>query len=170
MKKNEGNEQQQAVYNQLAMILNYQPHIEQQHVHYGNQEAETPPPSPAQNPVAACFEEGVMNKKKPRLLFLMLVVLRAKREWTGQEISAFYDWVKEKYPNLEGYYNKTRDQIVWSMQKLSERATHYFYEKVEDQASMVEYIDELYSKKKDGERRIECKDAQSLAKKLFERL
>lgn len=129
-----------------------------------------PAAPPTQNPVAACFEEGVMNQEKPHLLFMMLLVLRAKRKWTGQEIPAFYDWVKENYPNLEDYYGKTRDQIVWNMQKLSERATHYFYDKVKDQASLLDFIDELYAKKKDGERRKECIDAQSLAQKLFERL
>ena len=47
-----------------------------------------PAAPPTQNPVAACFEEGVMNQEKPHLLFMMLLVLRAKRKWTGQEIKA----------------------------------------------------------------------------------
>jgi len=43
MNKEEKTKKQQTVYNQLAWILNYQPKIEHQHIHMGNQEVEDIP-------------------------------------------------------------------------------------------------------------------------------
>jgi hypothetical protein len=75
--------------------------------------------------------------------------------------------VKKEYPELEKYYGKKQEQIIYSIRHLQEKSTHQFYDYVHDQGSMVAFIDELYPKKKDGERTKKGKKAQQLAKKLF---
>ena len=121
----------------------------------------------ATNAVAACFEEGLLDRQKPFQLCFLLLAMRARRQWMGVEIPPFVTMVKEKYPQLEQFYGKTEKQIVWCIKKLLAKATHHFYERVHDQVSMQTFIDELYRLKKDGTRRRNGQKAQLLAEKLF---
>ena len=74
--------------------------------------------------------------------------------------------IGDSYPALYSE-ERTQEKVIMSLQNMNGKANQYFDEYVTDQLSMVEYIELMYPKKKNGSRRKDCERAVNLANKFF---
>lgn len=63
--------------------------------------------------------------------------------------------------------DRTEEKIIYAVQNMNKKANSYFDTYIQDQSSMIGYIDLMYPKKKDGSRRKDCEDVIKLTQKLF---
>ena len=118
--------------------------------------------------IVAFFNEGTLKIDKPHQLYFLLLAMWARRLLSSKEIPAFVRKVREFYPSLYEEQDITAQaKIVMSLQNMNGKANKYFDEVIKDQSTMIEYIDLMYPKKNNGERRKECQSAVELANKLF---
>lgn len=118
--------------------------------------------------IVAFFNEGTLKIDKPHQLYFLLLAMWARRLLSSKEIPAFVRKVRELYPSLYEEQDITAQaKIVMSLQNMNGKANKYFDEVIKDQSTMIEYIDLMYPKKNNGERRKECQSAVELANKLF---
>ena len=118
--------------------------------------------------IVAFFNEGTLKIDKPHQLYFLLLAMWARRLLSSKEIPAFVRKVREFYPSLYEEHDITAQaKIVMSLQNMNGKANKYFDEVIKDQSTMIEYIDLMYPKKNNGERRKECQSAVELANKLF---
>lgn len=116
--------------------------------------------------IAKLFDDGILNPTKPSELFFLLLAMWARRLMESKEITAFVSIVGEAYPRL--FSGKlTKEKVIESLHYMNNKATAYFDLMVKDQYSMTTYIDMMYPKKMNGERRKEAEYAVNLANKIF---
>lgn len=124
------------------------------------------PPGVMNQKIVMIFTNGILSVNEPSHLYFLLLAMWARRLLQSKEIPAFVRMVGEAYPV---YFNEERtiEKVIMSLQNMNGKAGHYFDEFVKDQATMVEYIDMMYPKKSNGERRKDCERAVTLANNLF---
>ena len=90
----------------------------------------------------------------------------ARRLLQSKELPAFVRMVADAYPALleDG---RTQEKVVTDLQNMNKKATHFFDKVVKDQASLVDFVDEMYPKRKNGERSKYGEEAVTLANQLF---
>lgn len=116
--------------------------------------------------INALFSNGKLNVNEPSQLYFLLLAMWARRLLTNKEIPAFVRKVGEAYPLLFNA-ERTQERIIMSLQNMNNKANKYFDNIIKDQASMIDYIDLMYPKKKNGCRRKDCERAVELAKNIF---
>lgn len=115
--------------------------------------------------IVMIFTDGIISVDEPSHLYFLLLAMWARRLLQSKEIPAFVRMVEKAYPI---YFNeRTIEKVIMSLQNMNGKADQYFDEFVKDQATMVEYIDMMYPKKNNGERRKDCERAVTLANNLF---
>ena len=121
--------------------------------------------------ISSCFVPDLLNKNNPNLLYLLLLAMFARRLYKDYSISKFVDYVSLVYPDLYKYYSeketKDRQNIIDAINNLKKKAQNKFEIVVKDQASLLNYVDELYKPNKDGSRSKDGKAARLLAIELF---
>ena len=121
--------------------------------------------------ITSCFVRELLNKDNPHQLFLLLLVLFARRLYKNPSTTEFVDFMSLVYPDLYKYYSeketKDRQDIIDAINNLKKKAQNKFDIMVMDQASLLSYVDELYKPNKDGSRSKYGNEARLLAMKLF---
>ena len=118
--------------------------------------------------IAAFFNDGTLKVEKPHQLYFLLLAMWARHLLSSKEMTSFVRTVRNAYPALYKVENDSDwTKIVTSLQNMNGKANKYFDEVITDQATMIEYIDLMYPKKNNGERRKETQSAVDLANKLF---
>ena len=122
--------------------------------------------SSVQQKVASCFTSGLLSVKDTSRLYFLLLAMWARRLLQSKELPAFVRMVADAYPALleDG---RTQEKVVTDLQNMNKKATHFFDKVVKDQASLVEFVDEMYPKRKNGERSKYGEEAVTLANQLF---
>lgn len=116
--------------------------------------------------IVSFFNNRILNVEEPNLLYFLLLAMWARRLLESKEIPGFVRMVGEAYPDLFNE-ERTQEKVIMSLQNMNNKTTQYFDVFVKDQSSMVEYIDLMYPKKKNGSRRKDGERAVNLANKLF---
>lgn len=116
--------------------------------------------------IVMIFTDKLLSADEPSHLYFLLLAMWARRLLQNKEIPAFVRMVGEAYPDL---FNEERtiEKVIMSLQNMNGKADQYFDEFVKDQSSMIDYIDMMYPKKSNGERRRDCERAVTLANNLF---
>ena len=123
-------------------------------------------PRTTEQKVAACFATGLLSVEDTSRLYFLLLAMWARRLLQSKELPAFVRMVAEAYPALlkDG---RTEGKVVTDLQNMNKKAVHFFDKVVKDQGSLVEFVDEMYPKRKNGERSKYGEEAVALANKLF---
>ena len=116
--------------------------------------------------IVTFFTDGTLRVEKPNLLYFLMLAMWARRLLQSKEITTFVRMIGDSYPALYSE-ERTQEKVIMSLQNMNGKANQYFDEYVTDQLSMVEYIELMYPKKKNGSRRKDCERAVNLANKLF---
>ena len=119
--------------------------------------------------IIAFFSDGILKVDEPSLLYFLMLAMWARRLLPNKEIPAFVRMVGDAYPSLFDAEH-TQDRIIMSLQNMNNKTCKYFPDIIKDQATMIEYIDLMYPKTKNGSRRKECERAINLATYLFLKL
>lgn len=118
--------------------------------------------------IVVFFNDGTLKVEKPHQLYFLLLAMWARHMLSSKEMTSFVRTIKEAYPALYKVENDSDwTKIVTSLQNMNGKANKYFDEVITDQATMIEYIDMMYPKKNNGERRKEGQNAVDLANILF---
>lgn len=116
--------------------------------------------------IVSLFTSKLLNVNKPNELYFLMLAMWARKLLSNKEIPDFVRKVHDAYPSLLNG-TRTEEHVVFSIQNMNKKTNMYFDENVKDQSSMISYIDSLYPKKKNGERRKDAQAAVDLANKLF---
>ncbi len=119
--------------------------------------------------IATAFTSGLLSVSEPSHLYFLLLALWARRMLPSKEIPDFVRMVEKAYPSIVGE-GRTEQQILYAVQNMNKKAAKFFDTFIKDQSSMIDYIDLMYPKKKDGSRRKEGEKAVRLATDLFLKL
>ena len=123
-------------------------------------------PRTTEQKVAACFTAGLLSVEDTSRLYFLLLAMWARRQLQSKELPAFVRMVAEAYPALleDG---RTQEKVITDLQNMNKKATHFFDKAVRDQASLIDFVDEMYPKRKNGERSKYGEEAVTLANQLF---
>ena len=119
-----------------------------------------------QQKIVSCFTEGLLNVKDTSRLYFLLLVMWARRQLQSKEIPSFVRMVGKAHPALfdDG---RTQEKVITDLQNMNKKLNIFFDEYVKDQATLIEYVDKMYPKKKNGERSKYGEEAVCLTNKLF---
>ena len=171
----EDKEARQQAMNQIAFIWSFNANVEQQHNYYGGKAdapkgveeivEESEAPSLHQK-IASCFTDGLLNVEDTSRLYFLLLVMWAQRLLQSKEIPAFVRMVGEAHPALfEG--GRTQEKVITDLQNMNKKAKGFFDERVRDHSSLIAFVDEMYRKKKSGQRSKYGEEAVTLTNRLF---
>ncbi len=122
--------------------------------------------SSTEQKLEACFADGLLSVDDTSRLYFLLLAMWARRQLQSKEIPAFVRMVGKVHPALfEG--GRTQDKVITDLQNMNKKARGFFDERVKDQASLIAFVDDMYAKKKNGERSKHGQEAVRLAEELF---
>ena len=116
--------------------------------------------------IASIYDHGLLNEEDPSRLYFLLLAMWARRILKSKEIPAFVRLVIKARPSIANS-DRTEEKIIYAVQNMNKKANRYFDTFIQDQSSMIGYIDLMYPKNKDGSRRKDCEDVIKLTQKLF---
>lgn len=116
--------------------------------------------------IVACFTKGLLKVEEPNLLYFLMLAMWTRRLLQSKEITSFVRMVGEAYPAI---YNeeRTQERVIMSLQNMNGKSIQYFADYIKDQSTMIEFVESMYPKKKNGGRRKECERVVNLTEKLF---
>lgn len=130
------------------------------------EEGEGRAPSPVEQKIEACFAQGLVNEADTSRLYFLLLSMWARRLLQSKEIPAFVRMVGEVHPALFAD-GRTAEKVITDLQNMNKKAKGFFDERVKDQGTLIDFVDDMYAKKRNGERSKYGEEAVELAKKLF---
>ena len=114
----------------------------------------------------ACFADGLLSVDDTSRLYFLLLAMCARHQLTSKEIPAFVRMVGKVHPALFEA-GRTQDKVITDLQNMNKKAKGFFDVRVKDHSSLIEFVDDMYAKKKNGKRSKYGEEAVALAEKLF---
>lgn len=130
------------------------------------QQADEAAMSSTEQKLEACFAGGLLSVDDTRRLYFLLLAMWARRQLQSKEIPAFVRMVGKVHPALFAD-GRTQEKVITDLQNMNKKAKGFFDERVKDHSSLIAFVDDMYSKKKNGERSKYGEEAVALAEKLF---